>query len=240
MIAYTPRSDSHEYKSMYESFQVNVYHTVTKHPWNSLIWNQKWTLSYMELWPLFAIVSSFTLILYILFFLVALHLELLNAFTPHIKDLSDDSGCIVPSVFLASIENQKNHLHTKSASWFANKSFGTGSSGASEQQLPAYLLKFLRAHCVLASVLSGTTPLPTFSCSGDDTGFEKHCSFSCSSTEQLVQSFNGIRSWFLVVMAIRPLEQQWQFSRFLIHSTSFTLWKWASFTLFWLQSTGDF
>ena len=43
----------------------------------------------------------------------------------------------------------------------------------------------------LASVLSGTTSLPTFSCSGDDTGSEKHRSFSCSSAEQLVQSLNS-------------------------------------------------
>ena len=67
-------------------------------------------------------------------------------FIPHIKDLSDDGGCIVPLVFLVSIKNQ-----TKSTSWLANKSFGTGLSIASEQQLPAYSLKFLRAHHVLAS-----------------------------------------------------------------------------------------
>ena len=59
------------------------------------------------------------------------------------------------------------------------------------QRLTAYLLKFLIAHGVLASVLSGTTPLPTFFCSGDDTAFEKCCSFSCSSAEELVLSFNG-------------------------------------------------
>ena len=59
------------------------------------------------------------------------------------------------------------------------------------QQLPAYLLKFLEAHRVLASFLSGTTPLPTVCCSGDDTGFEKRCSFGCSSAEELVLSFNS-------------------------------------------------
>ena len=71
------------------------------------------------------------------------------------------------------------------------KSFGTESSGTSGQRLPAHSLKFLRAHCVLASVLSGTTPLPAFSHSGDDTGFKKHCSLCCSSAEELVLSFNG-------------------------------------------------
>ena len=97
----------------------------------------------------------------------------------------------MPLVFLVSIKNWKSHLQNKSTSWLANKSFGTGSSIASEQQLPAYLLKFLRVHHVLASVLSGTTPLPTFSCSGDDTGAEKRCSFGYSSVEELVQSFSG-------------------------------------------------
>ena len=112
-------------------------------------------------------------------------------FMQHIKDLSDDGGCIVPSVFLISVKNWKSHLQTKSTTWLANKSSGTGSSGTSEQHLPAYSLKFLRAHHVLASVLSGTTPLPTFSCSGNDTDFEKHCSFGGNSAEKLVLSFNG-------------------------------------------------
>ena len=152
----------------------------------------------MELSPLSAIFSSFTLILLHSIFVVCSLSR--TQFTPHIKDLSDDSGCIVPSVFLVSIENRKSHLQIKSASWLANKSFGTGSSGASEQRLPAYSLKFLRAHCVLALVLSGTTPLPTFSCSGDDTGFEKRCSFGCSSVEELVLPFNSSLdrgSWWL-------------------------------------------
>ena len=112
-------------------------------------------------------------------------------FTPLIKDLSDDGRCIEPLIFRASIKNWKSHLQTKSTSRLANKSFGTGSSIASEQQLPAYSLKFLRAHRVLASVLSGTTPSPTFSCSSDDTDFEKHCSFGCSSVKELMLSFNG-------------------------------------------------
>ena len=75
----------------------------------------------------------------------------------------------------------------------------------------SYSLKFLRAHRVPASVLSGTTPLPIFSCSGIDTGFERRCSFGCSSAEEIVQSFNAwsIRLWILVIMAIRLLERQW-------------------------------
>ena len=84
-------------------------------------------------------------------------------FTPHIKDLSDNSGYNEPSVFLVSIKNRQSHLQTKSASWVANKSVDTGSSGTSEQPLPTHSLKFFRAHYVLASVLSGTTPLPAFS-----------------------------------------------------------------------------
>ena len=64
-------------------------------------------------------------------------------FKQHIKDLSDDGGCIVPSVFLISVKNWKSHLQTKSTPWLANKSFGTGSSCASEQRLPAYSLKSL-------------------------------------------------------------------------------------------------
>ena len=50
-----------------------------------------------------------------------------------------------------------------------------GSSGDKKHRLLAQSLKFLNAHCVLASALSGITPLLAFSLSGDDIGFENHC-----------------------------------------------------------------
>ena len=95
--------------------------------------------------------------------------------TPQIKDLRDEGGYNEPSVFLVFIKNLLSHLHTNSASWLANKSFGTGSLGDKMQRLLAHSLKFLNAHCVLASVLSGITPLLAFSLSGDDIGFENRC-----------------------------------------------------------------
>ena len=48
---------------------------------------------------------------------------------------------------------------------------------------------------MLASVLSGTTPLPAFSQSGYDTGFEKRCGLGC--VEELVLSFNSALRGFL-------------------------------------------
>ena len=69
-------------------------------------------------------------------------------FKPQIKDLRHEGGYNEPSVFLVSIKNRLSHLHTNSALWLANKSFGTGSLGDKKHRLLAQSLIFLNAHCV--------------------------------------------------------------------------------------------
>ena len=81
-----------------------------------------------------------------------------------------------------STTKQHSHLQTNSGSWECKIPEGTISL-AEEERLRAQLSKFFTAHCVLASVFSGTTPFEALSRIVESTGSAKRL--------QLVTSCRG-------------------------------------------------